>query len=88
MVVMRSLAKDPDDRYQNAEEMSADLDRVARGVGVAPETEETATQIMRSPMSGPLAMIFDASRSMGLTSSRLENGKRMCVRRFDAGSIR
>ncbi|MFL5910115.1 MAG: Stk1 family PASTA domain-containing Ser/Thr kinase [Gaiellaceae bacterium] len=55
MVVMRSLAKDPDDRYQSADEMEADLDRVARGVGVAPQTEETATQIMRSPMAGPLA---------------------------------
>jgi eukaryotic-like serine/threonine-protein kinase len=55
MVVMRSLAKDPDDRYPSADEMEADLDRVARGVGVAPQTEETATQIMRSPMAGPLA---------------------------------
>ena len=55
LVVMRSLAKDPDDRYQNAEEMEADLDRVARGVGVAPQTEETATQIMRSPLVGPTA---------------------------------
>jgi serine/threonine-protein kinase len=55
MVVMRSLAKDPEDRYQTADEMEADLDRVARGVGVAPETHETATQIMRSPVSGPLA---------------------------------
>jgi serine/threonine-protein kinase len=55
MVVTRSLAKNPDDRYQNAEEMEADLDRVARGVGVAPETAETATQIMRAPVTGPLA---------------------------------
>jgi len=55
MVVMRALAKDPEDRYQSADEMEADLDRVARGVGVAPRTEETATQIMRSPMVGPLA---------------------------------
>ncbi|HXR12555.1 MAG TPA: PASTA domain-containing protein, partial [Gaiellaceae bacterium] len=57
MVVMRALAKDPADRYQSADEMEADLERVARGVGVAPETEETATQIMRSPIAipGPLA---------------------------------
>jgi len=57
MVVMRALAKDPDDRYQTSEEMEADLDRVARGVGVARETEERATQIMRAPTTipGPLA---------------------------------
>jgi beta-lactam-binding protein with PASTA domain/predicted Ser/Thr protein kinase len=55
MVVMRSLAKDPDDRYQSADEMEADLDRVARGAAVAPQTEETATQIMRSPVAGPMA---------------------------------
>jgi len=55
MVVMRSLAKDPEDRYQSAEEMEADLDRVARGVGVAPRTEETATQIMRAPIAGPMS---------------------------------
>jgi eukaryotic-like serine/threonine-protein kinase len=57
MVVMRALAKDPADRYQSADEMEADLERVARGVGVAPETEETATQIMRAPTTipGPLS---------------------------------
>ena len=57
MVVMRALAKDPADRYQSAEEMQADLDRVARGVGIAPETEAAATQIMRSPVTipGPLS---------------------------------
>ena len=31
-VVMRALAKDPDQRYDSAEEMDADLARVARGV--------------------------------------------------------
>jgi eukaryotic-like serine/threonine-protein kinase len=57
MVVMRALAKDPDDRYQTADEMEADLDRVARGARVARETEETATQIMRAPATipGPLS---------------------------------
>ncbi len=45
-VVLRALAKDPSERYRSAEEMSADLDRVARGLGVAPETAEAATTVL------------------------------------------
>ncbi len=47
MVVLRALAKDPADRYQSAEEMDADLERVARGLRVSPETEEAATTVLR-----------------------------------------
>ncbi|HEX6664196.1 MAG TPA: protein kinase, partial [Gaiellaceae bacterium] len=46
MVVLRALAKDPADRYASAEEMDADLDRVGRGLGVAPETAEAATTVL------------------------------------------
>ena len=49
LVVMRALAKDPADRYQSAEEMDADLARVARGVPVSPATEEAATAIIARP---------------------------------------
>jgi eukaryotic-like serine/threonine-protein kinase len=45
-VVMRALAKDPDQRYGTAEEMDADLARVARGVAVSRETEEAMTQVL------------------------------------------
>jgi serine/threonine-protein kinase len=45
-VVMRALAKDPDQRYSSAEEMDADLARVARGVAVSRETEEAMTQVV------------------------------------------
>jgi serine/threonine-protein kinase len=45
-VVMRALAKDPDQRYGSAEEMDADLARVARGVAVSPRTEEAMTQVL------------------------------------------
>jgi serine/threonine protein kinase len=54
MVVLRALAKDPDDRYQSADEMEADLERVSRGAGVAPMTRESATQVMRSPTPPPV----------------------------------
>jgi serine/threonine-protein kinase len=49
LIVMRALAKDPDDRYQSAEEMDADLERFLRGSAVSPVTEEAATQILRLP---------------------------------------
>jgi serine/threonine-protein kinase len=45
-VVMRALSKEPDQRYGSTEEMDADLARVARGVSVAPETEEAMTQVL------------------------------------------
>jgi serine/threonine-protein kinase len=47
LVVLRALAKDPAQRYQSAEEMDADLERVARGLGVSRETEEAATTVLR-----------------------------------------
>jgi eukaryotic-like serine/threonine-protein kinase len=49
LVVLRALAKDPADRYQSAEEMDADLTRVARGAAVSPATEEAATAIISRP---------------------------------------
>jgi eukaryotic-like serine/threonine-protein kinase len=49
LVVTRALAKDPADRYQSAEEMDADLERVLRGAAIARETEESATQILSAP---------------------------------------
>jgi serine/threonine-protein kinase len=55
LIVMRALAKDPDDRYQSAEEMDADLERFLRGSAVSPVTEEAATQILRVPFDQPYA---------------------------------
>jgi serine/threonine-protein kinase len=45
-IVMRALAKDPDQRYSSAEEMDADLARVARGASVSHQTEEAMTQVL------------------------------------------
>src|SRR6266480_2686629 len=43
MIVLRALAKNPEDRFQTAEEMNADLARIQRGLGVSSETTDAAT---------------------------------------------
>jgi eukaryotic-like serine/threonine-protein kinase len=46
MVVLRALAKDPEDRYESAQEMERELARVAGGGGVTAETAEAATAVL------------------------------------------
>ena len=46
MIVLRALAKSPEDRFQTAEEMDAELERVAKGVGVTAETADAATYVL------------------------------------------
>jgi beta-lactam-binding protein with PASTA domain len=46
-VVLRALAKNPAARYQSADEMDADLERVGRGLSVSRETEDAATTVLR-----------------------------------------
>jgi beta-lactam-binding protein with PASTA domain/tRNA A-37 threonylcarbamoyl transferase component Bud32 len=53
LIVIRALAKDSADRYESADEMDADLARVARGLSVSPETEEAATGIIARPVPSP-----------------------------------
>ncbi len=48
-IVVRALGKSPEERYGSAEEMDADLARVARGVAISPATAEAATQILSRP---------------------------------------
>jgi eukaryotic-like serine/threonine-protein kinase len=74
MVVMRALAKNPDDRYQSADEMEADLERVARGVGISPETEAAATQIMRAPTTIPAPAPLSATAATMITPPRRGGG--------------
>ena len=53
LVVLRALAKDPADRYESAEAMSADLKRVLDGLPVGDETANAATAVLAG--SGVLA---------------------------------
>jgi eukaryotic-like serine/threonine-protein kinase len=48
-VVLRALAKAPEDRYQTAEEFAEDLHRVEAGLPVAPETSDAATALLAAP---------------------------------------
>ncbi|HET6657926.1 MAG TPA: Stk1 family PASTA domain-containing Ser/Thr kinase [Gaiellaceae bacterium] len=45
-VVLRALSKNPEDRYQTAEEFSEDLHRVEAGLPLSPETSEAATALL------------------------------------------
>ncbi|HEV2592862.1 MAG TPA: Stk1 family PASTA domain-containing Ser/Thr kinase [Gaiellaceae bacterium] len=63
-VVMRAIAKDPDQRYASAEEMEADLARVARGVAVSPQTEEAMTQVLSGAGVSTAATMVTRPRSV------------------------
>ncbi len=65
LVVMRALAKDPDDRYADAAEMDADLERIQRGLGVSDRTTEAATAVIAAPSTMPTMISSAPTRVQG-----------------------
>jgi beta-lactam-binding protein with PASTA domain/predicted Ser/Thr protein kinase len=57
MVVLRALAKHPEDRFQTAEELDAELERVSRGLGVSAETADAATMVLSGADAAPTSVI-------------------------------
>jgi eukaryotic-like serine/threonine-protein kinase len=90
-VVMRALARDPDNRFESAEEMRAALDRMAAGhhapeppaAAPAPHTEEmSARTFFRSWLLVPLAILAVAAVVVlvGLLLGGLELGGPLGIR--------
>src|SRR5205085_8158259 len=63
-IVMRAMAKEPEQRYGSAEEMDADLARVARGVAVSQKTEEAMTQVLAGVGATSAATMVTSPRSV------------------------
>jgi serine/threonine-protein kinase len=63
-IVLRALAKAPEDRYQSAEEFIEDLQRVEAGLPVSPETSEAATALLTGVPIGAATEVLsgDATR--------------------------
>src|ERR671918_1576211 len=51
-IVLRALAKEPEDRYQTADDFIEDLERVEAGLPISRETSEAATALLAAPLTG------------------------------------
>jgi serine/threonine-protein kinase len=70
LVVLRALAKDPEDRYRTARDMNADLERVKKGLPVAHETEEAATMVLSGAAIEAATQVVPAA-SRGTAGARV-----------------
>jgi eukaryotic-like serine/threonine-protein kinase len=64
-IVLRALAKEPEQRYQSSEEMDADLGRVARGLAVSDETEAAATMVLSGAGLAAPTTVLRPARPLG-----------------------
>jgi serine/threonine-protein kinase len=80
LIVMRALAKDPDDRYADAAEMDADLERIQRGLGVSDRTTEAATAVIAAPSTIPSAVApwWNASPVAPSQAAAMPHANRRC----------
>ena len=62
-VVLRALAKDPEDRYQTAEDLAADLDRIEAGLPVAGATATAATAVLAGAATGATQVLDPDART-------------------------
>jgi serine/threonine-protein kinase len=67
-IVLRALAKEPEQRYQSSEEMDADLGRVARGLAVSDETEAAATMVLSGAGLAAPTTVLRPGRELAPTS--------------------
>jgi beta-lactam-binding protein with PASTA domain/tRNA A-37 threonylcarbamoyl transferase component Bud32 len=59
-VVLRALAKTPEDRYQTADELQEDLDRVEAGLPLSRETSTAATAVISGVRPGQATQVLSA----------------------------
>ncbi len=76
-IVLRALAKDPNERYETADEFSADLDRVEAGLPVSAETTAAATAVLAGlPPTEATQVLAPDARTRVLPPQPLAPGRR------------
>ncbi|HEX2044780.1 MAG TPA: Stk1 family PASTA domain-containing Ser/Thr kinase [Gaiellaceae bacterium] len=71
-IVLRALAKEPEDRYQTAEDFMEDLDRVEAGLPLARETSEAATALLAGPVTAGTTQVLPRDDGTRLAPARPE----------------